>query len=335
MGTGESGTWTARRRFVETMRYGRPDRVPYFEEGLRDEVLSQWHEQGLADEADLWARCPVDRREQLPVDLSPRPALDGPVTTAADLKALRERLDGDDPGRFPDDWARRVEAWRTRDHVLQWPVHSGFFLSMGVHDWRRFLEVVHLLHDAPELVAGVMEAHGRFLARLADRVLREVDVDFATFSEPIGGNDRPLLSPRAYERFVLGSYAPLMDALRRGGVETILFVTYANARVLLPGVLAAGFDGVWACEAETGAMDYRSLRRQFGSSLRLIGGIDLDTLLADKATIRREIEAKVPPLLAQGGYVPLADGRVRANVPLENYLYYRRVLEEVASRQGG
>ncbi len=40
----------------------------------------------------------------------------------------------------------------------------------------------------------------------------------------------------------------------------------------------------------------------------------------------------MPPLLAQGGYVPLADGRVRANVPLENYLYYRRLLQTTVRR---
>jgi hypothetical protein len=200
---------------------------------------------------------------------------------------------------------------------------------MGVGNWNRFTEAIYLLGDDPSFVAEVLEIHGEFCARLAERVLRDVDVDFASFSEPIGGNDRPLLSPRTYERVVLRSYRPILDVLRRGGVATIVFITYANARVLLPAVLDAGFDALWACEAEGEAMDYRSLRRQFGRRLRLIGGIDLDTLLTGKAAIRREVEAKVPPLLAQGGYIPLADGRVRANVPLQDYLYYRRLLEEI------
>jgi len=320
---------TARQRFAETMRYGSPDRVPYFEEGLRDDVLEQWHQQGLPPDADLSQMFETDRREQIPVDLEPRPRLEKWPTSRRGLKALRRRLDPDDPGRLPDDWAGRVEARRTRGHVVQLPVHRGFFLSMGVGDWARLLEVLYLLNDQPSLVAEMMEVYGEFCARLAERVLREVEVDFASFSEPIGGNDRPLLSPQTYERLVLRSYKPAIDVLRRGGVETICFITYANARALLPCVLDAGFDCLWACETETEAMDYRSLRRQFGRSLRLIGGIDLDTLLKDKASIRREIETKVPPLLTQGGYVPLADGRVRANVPLENYIYYRRLLQKV------
>jgi hypothetical protein len=79
----------------------------------------------------------------------------------------------------------------------------------------------------------------------------------------------------------------------------------------------------------TDAMDYRSLRKEFGNGLRLIGGIDLDVLRRNRESIRAEVEEKVPPLLAQGGYVPLADGRVRADISLENYLYYRQLLGKI------
>ena len=76
------------------------------------------------------------------------------------------------------------------------------------------------------------------------------------------------------------------------------------------------------------------MRREFGRDLRLIGGIDLDALLRGKAAIRREMTRRAPRLLEQGGYIPLADGRIRAGVTLENYLYYRRRLEEVCGWGG-
>ncbi|MBM4041311.1 MAG: hypothetical protein FJ290_22640 [Planctomycetes bacterium] len=323
---------TSRERFRETMRYGTPDRVPYFEEGLRDDVLAQWHEQGLPEDADLAAMFHTDRRERMPVNIEPVPPMEGPLTTRADFEELRRRLDPDDPKRLPDDWLTRVAAWRSRDHVLELQLHRGFFLSMGVRGWQTFEPVVYLLHDDPRLVHDILNLYGDFGARLAERILREVEVDCAIFSEPIGGNDRPLLSSETYGRFVLSSYRPILDAVRRRGVETLVYVTYANARPLLPSVVRAGFDCLWACEVNVEAMDYLALRRRFGRDLRLIGGIDLDTLLQGKEAIRREMERIVPPLLAQGGYVPLADGRVRANVPFENYCYYRELLEELTSR---
>jgi uroporphyrinogen decarboxylase len=181
-------------------------------------------------------------------------------------------------------------------------------------------------------VREAMAIQGEFAAKLAERVLREVEVDAAVFTEPIGGNDRPLISPRMYEEFVLNSYEPVREVLDRYGVETIVFRTFANARVLMPSLLKWGFNCLWACEVNIEAMDYRDLRRELGRDLRLIGGIDLDALRHNKETIRREIEEKVPPLVADGGYVPLADGRVREDVPFENYVYYRQLLQEVTQQ---
>ena len=37
----------SRQRLRETFRYGKPDRVPYFEEAIREEVITCWRKQGL------------------------------------------------------------------------------------------------------------------------------------------------------------------------------------------------------------------------------------------------------------------------------------------------
>jgi uroporphyrinogen-III decarboxylase len=200
---------------------------------------------------------------------------------------------------------------------------------MGVYDWRRFSELMDLLIDDPEFVREAMKIQGEFAAGLAERVLKDVVVDAVLFSEPIGGNYGPLISPHMYEDMVLRSYEPVLDVLHNYKVETIVLVTYANARALIPSMLKWGFNCLWACEVNIEVMDYRDLRREFGRDLRLIGGIDLDTLRRDKEAVRQEVEEKVPPLVADGGYVPLADGRVRADVPFENYVYYRELLERV------
>jgi uroporphyrinogen decarboxylase len=117
--------------------------------------------------------------------------------------------------------------------------------------------------------------------------------------------------------------------LQRHGVPVILFQTYANAAILVPSILRWGFNCLWACEVNVDAMDYRRLRSQFGRQLRLIGGIDLDALRQGREAIKREVETKVPPLLQEGGYVPLADGRVREDVSFDNYVYYRQLVQEI------
>ncbi len=326
-------TMSSRERFKETMGYGKPDRVPYFEEGIRKDVLRAWWTQGLARDTNLETLFPSDRRERMEVDLEPQPKLISRRDKITDLKKFNRRLNPSDKKRLPNRWPRRVRAWQSREHVLMLYVHRGFFLTMGVRNWGSFIDVMTLLMDQPDVVRQRMQIQGKFAARLTDRILQEVEIDAAVFSEPIGGNDRPLISPKMYEEFVLKSYEPIMDVLRRHNVATICFQTFANARILIPRILKWGFNCLWACEVNIEAMDYRSLRKEFGRDLRLIGGIDLDALRKDKQAIRQEIEEKVPPLIEGGGYIPLADGRVRADVPYENYVYYRRLLEEVTQRQ--
>jgi len=319
----------SRQRFLETMRFGKPDNVPYFEEGLREEVLEVWREQGLTSDSALARLFASDMREEIVLDVDPHPWPKRWPTTLAELKAFRRRLDPNDPSRLPENWQASLTNWKGRSHVLMMRLHRGFFLTMGVEDWRRFYEVMALTRDDPALVRELMRIQGEFVAALTERTLREVEIDAAIFSEPIGGNNGPLISPRMYAELVLPSYQPVLEVLRRRGVDVVILRTYANARVLIPALLEDSFDCLWACETNAEAMDYRSLRMEFGRGLRLIGGIDLDVLRDGKDAIRREVEEKVPPLLREGGYIPLADGRVREDIPLENYLYYRQLLEKV------
>jgi uroporphyrinogen decarboxylase len=324
----------SRERFRATMASEPVDHAPYFEEGLRQEVLDAWRAAGHDPEAELGRLMPVDRRDEIQPDLDPRPAPERWPTSISELEDFRHRLDPDDPARLPEDWERQVGAWRGRDHVVMLRAHRGFFLSTGVHGWDRLWEVICLTQDDPAFVHRLLELQAELATTMAERILDEVEVDAVVVSEPIGGNDRPLLSPAMYADFVLSSYAPLLELLRRRGVETVILRTYANARVLLPTLVEHGFNCLWACEAAVDAMDYRDIRRQHGRGLGLIGGIDLDLLRGPRDRIRPTLEATVPRLLADGAYVPLADGRVREDVPFASYLEYRRVLEEILRLTG-
>jgi hypothetical protein len=318
----------SRERFLETMRYGRPDRVPYFEEGIREDVLTIWREQGLPEELSLSKLLQTDAQEELAPVLEPIPYPKIWPAKRSELKILRDGLDPADPERLPSQWERRVKEWRNRDHTLMIRVNRGLFQTMGIRDWRRFSEVIYLLKDDPAFVREAMEIQSEFVVGLLKRILDEVEVDAAILSEPIGGNSGPLISPKMYEDIALDSYEPILSTLREYGIETIIFRTYANSRIFIPSILERGFNCLWACEVDVDVMDYWDIRQEYGRDLRLIGGIDLDTLLDSNEAIRREIEEKVPSLLRDGGYVPLADGRVRKDVPYERYIYYRQLLQD-------
>jgi len=311
------------------MDYSRPDRVPYFEEGIRDEVIRAWRRQGLPRRADLFQLFHYDRREEIEGNLDPRPAR-WPMSRSG-LDSFRRRLDALDLRRLPADLEALAAEGKERGYPIILRVHHGFFLSLGVGEWRSFQPAIYLTKDDPALVTEIMSITGECAARLAESILSRVEVDAALFSEPISDNTGPLISPRMYAELVLPSYRPLLDVLKKWQVKLLILRTYANPRILLPALFQLGFNCLWACETPTGkVMDYRCLREEYGGSLRLVGGIDADALRQDKAAIRREME-KVPELLAQGGYIPLLDGRVREDVPFELYRYYRSILEEMTA----
>lgn len=311
------------------MAYGQPDRAPFFEEGLREDVLEAWRSQGMPPKATISELFPFDFREEIAPDLDPRPFLKKWPGDRSEIATLRRCLDPTDPDRLPNGWPETIQAKRERGDIVMLRAHRGFFQSMGVSGWKRFAELMTMLFDDPGLVHEIMEIQAEFSAGLVDRVLQEIEIDAAIFSETIAGNDGPLISPAMYEEFVLPHYEPVLEVLRRYGVETIIIRTYANTRVLLPRIMKWDFDCLWACETNPQAMDYHEIRREFGRDLRLIGGIDVDVLRQDAEAIRREVEERVPLLLKDGGYIPLADGRIRADISYENYAAYRLILDEV------
>ncbi len=317
-----------RERFIETLYYGNPDRIPYFEEGIRPEVITAWKEQGLPSETAFWERFPTDGREEIKLDVDPHPRFQVWPSAFKELETLQKRLDPNDPGRLPENW--KPKLLRNRDGVLMVRPHEGLFLSMGVGDAKSFTRLMYQLADQSDFVREYMRIQGAFAAALTEKVLREVEVDAIVFSEPIGDNNGALISPAMYENLVLPSYEPLLNLARRYEIKTLICRTYANMKALIPSLLEWGIDVLWACEVEQGVMNYPALRAEFGRDLKLIGGIDLDALREDKTAIRLAVEF-VAPLVDEGGYIPLADGRVRAEVPFENYVYYRELLSKITN----
>ncbi len=310
------------------MALDHPDRPPLFAEGLRKKVIAEWRKQGMPKRASLNDLFIVDQRDEYEPDLLPKPYPRKWPSTLKQVDAFAGRFDPADPRRTTNHWNKIVQTWEKEDLVRMLFVHHGFFETMGVDGWARLKEVVMLLKNDPAVLRAILALQAEFNAGLIDRFLKEVQIDAAVFSEPIGDNNGPLISPRTYRELVLPSYLPILEVLKQHAVETIILRTYANCRVLIPALLDFGFNCLWAVEVFGHGMDYRDLRKEFGRDLRLIGGIDLDVLRGDEETIRREICEKVPPLIAQGGYVPLADGRVRNDIPWENYRFYRELLQE-------
>jgi hypothetical protein len=318
----------SRERFLTILQGGRPDHPPLFPEGIREEVLSSWRAQGLPNGIDLHDAFYYDPFEQLDPDVYPRPEIADWSSPQRLLPLLRERLDPDDPQRLPDNWSDLVKGWRGRQHPLFLRIHPGLFLSLGIEDWRSFAPAILRLVDQPDFVRDILSIQADFAARLAENILQQVNLDGVIFSEPIAGNHGALISAETYRNFALQSYVPIFDVLRDFHVPAIVWRSYANPAKLLPEVVKYPFNVLWLCETPPGTLAPAQVRQIVGPNLTLIGGIDSDILRQDTRAIRQAITA-VQPLVDQGRFIPLADGRVRDDVPYSNYAFYRQELTRV------
>jgi len=320
---------TSRERFHETLSFGLPDRVPYFEEGIREDVLKVWRKQGLPKNKNISEIFKTDSLLEIDLEFDPLSYFSNRPKTLNELSYLRERLEKVNLFSYWENYKKSLQIDPNKNQVLLLKVHHGLFLSMGIYSWNSFTDVLLMLTENPEFVRESMIIQSEFLARLVNIVIHDIEIDAVIFNEPIGGNEGPLISPKMYEEFVLKSYIPIIDAVKSSSINTIILRSYANFRIFIPLILKYRFNCLWACETNCLAMDYLEIRKEFGRDLRLIGGIDLDTLRKSKKSIKKELEAKLPPLIKSGGYIPLADGRIRNDISFENYAYYRLLLEKM------
>lgn len=235
-----------RQRFFKALHYGKPDRIPYFEEGIRKETVEVWHEQGLPRNYDLFRQFPSDGRLEIRLELDPISSYEDWPSKPIDLKRLPDRLNPDDPTRIPDNWDPCLV--RETDSVCMVRVHEGFFLSMEVKDGASFTKLMYQIFDRPDFVREWMRIKGNFAAKVTEKVVREAPFDAMIFSEPIGDNNGALISPKMYEDFVLPSYEPLLEIARRYEIKTLICRTYANMKALIPSLLKWGINCLWACE---------------------------------------------------------------------------------------
>lgn len=323
----------SRERFLATIQGDHPDHPPLFPEGIREEVLVGWRIQGLPDGVDLDRLFIYDPFEQFDPNIYPAPAITNWSNPQRLLPLLRQRLDPEDHRRLPDNWSALVAGWRDRQHPLFLRIHQGLFLSLGIEDWRSFAPAILLLVDQPEFVRQILAIQADFAARLAENILRQVDLDGVIFSEPIAGNHGSLISAEMYRALVLQSYMPIFNILRNYRVPAIIWRSYANPIKLLPEVVKYPFNVLWLCETPSGVLTPARVRQLVGSNLTLIGGIDSDVLREDTRAIRQAVAA-VRPFVEEGHFIPLADGRVREDVPYPNYAFYRQELQRVFGLNG-
>jgi len=355
---------TSRERFLETMLFGQPDRIPYIFGGPRQSTMEAWYRQGLPRDIDFGRFVGMEKGMGLPINLGPVPPfepvvleetdrhkiwidelgakridhkrlptpgfqtrkwLEFPVKNRDDFREMARRYDPASPERYPADWETRKQTYRNREAILSATLQSMFW---RVRDWVGFEGLCMMCCDNPPLVHEMMQHVADFTVAALDRALTDVDVDYVFFNEDMAYKTASMISPAMVKEFMWPRYRQIVRFLRDKGVSVLVMDCDGHIGELIPVWLEVGITAVSPIEiaAHNDPVAYRKEYPELG----MLGGIDKRELRFDKARVRAEVMKKIPWLVKQGGFIPGVDHGVPPDIPVRNYLYMVELLKEIA-----
>ncbi len=316
----------ARERLVNYLDGHAVDRIPRIESKFAPETIELWRSE-LGDSTPE-AHFKLDLHESVPVQMR---KFDPPDDPAAIWNRPYHWYDAQDPRRLPEDWETWSEAASNRTHLISFePWHEGMFQVLGIRNAASFVPVLQFLIDRPRDAEHVIETYTTYLEAMIDKICARVAPDYAVFYEPIASNDCLVISPVMARRLLEAPYRRICERLQHHGIRHRFIWSSGRILDLIPLWLDVGMNGLCVDQACAAGVDYVQVREEFGPQLALLGGIDNAALQSGEEAIHRELESKLPPLLESGRYLPGVDDTVRATIPYEHYVSYRRQLHRIS-----
>ncbi|MAE67914.1 MAG: hypothetical protein CMJ18_26980 [Phycisphaeraceae bacterium] len=244
------------------------------------------------------------------------------VETPDDWQRIKKRYQPGDARRYEPNWRDlRVEGWRARHHPL---IFGPNMSTMGFYWFARELMGTENLsfawYDQPKLMDDMMEHWEHFLIEAARPILDATSVEYVCLSEDLSMKTGPLLGPETYRRFIFPHLCRVIGFFKSRGVRYVCIDTDGNPEPLIPMMLDAGVDAIWPLE-RTAGQDPQRLRRTFGRSLRLWGGVDKRELAMGPEAIDAHLNTLVP-MIEEGGFIPTVDHSVPPDVSWDHFRHY-------------
>lgn len=257
--------------------------------------------------------------------------VDFPVKSGKDFQALKKLYISNPEDRLPKDWEQTLEVLdtSTRPSTFLDRYFGSFGFYSMLRNWIGTENLSYMFYDDPNLVRECLEFLTDFITGgwLAE-TLEKAQFDLYYIHEDMAGKSGPLISPDMFRDFFLPSYKTFVNFLKRHGVKNIVVDTDGNFAPLIPEFLDAGVEGFGPIERAAG-LDPLSLRKQYGNSFFMIGGVDKRVLKNGRKEIDSELYHVLPPMLEKGGFIPTVDHSVPPDVTLENFEYYLQVKRKI------
>ncbi len=368
---------TVRRRYLETLLFGNPDKIPLSPGHPRRSTRKRWQEEGLPEGMNhmdyvaekIGVALPVTKPvpavsvdfRMIPwfeekvlehknghyivqdwmgniteisdvydytyirsaIDFVTRRWLDAPVHNAQDWEQMKQRYNSAAPERVPTLTKEEQALLAARDSVLSLNMNGPFW---QLREWMGFEELCIAFLERPDFVREMIAFwQEHTLAVLRRCFAGGIIPDRIGISEDMAYKAHSMISPAMTREFLLPVYRAWMQLFREYQIPLVDMDSDGYIADLIPIWIEAGFNVCDPIEVAAGN-DIVRYREQFGNSIAYVGAIDKRAIAAGGATLRRELERVLPPLLRTGGFLPGCDHGVPSDISLQNYVEYTDLL---------
>jgi len=195
-----------------------------------------------------------------------------------------------------------------------------------IRNWFGIVELSYISVEDEELYDEVIDTVAALVYDVVKFGLEKaasmgIRFDYCHFWEDICFCTGPLVNPSVFAKKVGPLYRKITDIGKQYGVRFFSLDCDGLIDLLLPVWLENGVNTMFPIEVGTWNASIAPWRKQYGTDLLGVGGMDKRVFAGVRSTVDAEIE-RLKPLVAQGGYIPCPDHRIAPDAKWDNVRYY-------------
>ena len=235
-----------------------------------------------------------------------------------------------DVNSYPQRWAN-VKNTVDRFHEAGFFVRGtldGFYAGIWEH-CRKIDEFLLDIAEGSTFAEELVNTWGQFMYDSAGKLL-ECDVDGLWWTDDLGCNTGPLMSPECYRKYFFPWHKKTAKLAHKYG-KVAMMHSHGNINALLPNIVETGIDLLDPVGPSDG-MDIEALKKTYGDRLSFSGGIS--RFIADMSIeqLRGHLEDVYRIGSQGGGFLPCEEGGVPKNMTKSNYDEYLKIRLELSKK---
>ncbi len=236
-----------------------------------------------------------------------------------------------DPARF-EGLRQQARIAHEQDKVVVLGMLCGGVAEMAAC-MRGYANYYMDLASSPAIVECIMDKFLELKLAYWDRALSEVGeyVDVVAEGEDLGSQERLLVSPQTYRKYIKPRHAELFSFIKKQAQVKVFLHSCGSIRPIIGDLIESGVDILNPIQKSAAGMDPVELKREFGKDVIFWGGgVSTQRVLSSGTPeqVRADVRHSIDALAPGGGFVFSTDHNTQADVPPENFMAMWETLQE-------